>query len=193
MKKRTFTIDRVLAEIIQRPEFSSFTITSLRREYERSVAGQSSLTSSKIRKYVYKQVGRMQKIDWVVRDGEPMSRDARYLVAELPSGIVLKLLDPTIGGRVTSVPDTDLGRTSKVPPTAPADLTLPDIEAKLNTAKMEFIATLGEAETYKNLLSEHPSLREKLESRYHQSKDESSNLMGQIRALENTIKLLEPQ
>jgi hypothetical protein len=68
-----------------------------------------------------------------------------------------------------------------------------NIQAKLKSVRMDFISSLGEAETYKSLLTEHPFLREKLEATYHLTRDKSLNLMGQLRALEHTVKILEEQ
>lgn len=193
-KKRVFSMDKVLAGIVQQPEFSSFTITTLRMEYERSVAGQSSLTSSKVRKYVYKQVCRMHKLGWVTKNGELRSRAAAYVRGEFPSGAVLKLIEPAFGGKAGSETDGESVNGNNKPslPMDP-DQCLPDIQARLNTARMDFISKVGEAETYKALISAHPALREKLEISYVVSRNESSSLMGQLRALEQTINVLGGQ
>lgn len=194
MKKKTFALDRVLAEIVQRPKFSTFTISTLRIEYQRSVAADSPKTSSEIRRYVYKQVGRLQKLDWITKHGEPNSRNATYVRGESPSGTVLKLVEPIFSGKAVSKTGAESVNGSNELSLAVAPYQcLPDIEARLNKVRMEFIAKVGEAETFQSLLSEHPALRDKLEMSYLESRNESSSLMGQLRALERTIKVLEPQ
>ncbi|MDO9475394.1 MAG: hypothetical protein Q7L07_01690 [Pseudohongiella sp.] len=122
-----------------------------------------------------------------------MSRDVQHLVRELPEGVTLRLTEPPFGQEIPFMPDMDADGKSRSTSTVPETNSLTDIEAKLKQVRMEFIATLGEAETYKALLTDHPGLRNQLEPLYHLSRDQSSNLMGQLRALEQTLKLLEEQ
>ena len=193
MKQRKFALDRDLAEIIRKPEFSSFTITQLRREYECCLAGQLLASSTKVRRYVYKQVGRLVKLGWVTKEGKRMSRGLQYHVGQLPSGVSLHLTEPPLGREAVGPQAVKPTRGAVSPSAAPTEGSLRDIEAKLNRVRVDFIAALGEAETYKSILADHPSLREQLEGSYHQSRDQSSNLMGQLRALEQTVKILEEQ
>ena len=116
-----------------------------------------------------------------------MSRNIQYRVMELPNGITLKPTESLIAQEPHSEPSISTHSTNHNSSKAL------DIEAKLSKVRMDFIATLGEAETYKAILAEHPCLREKLEDTYHLSRNQSSNLMGQLRALEQTVKILEEQ
>ena len=183
-------MDRFLAEIIQLPAFSIFTITELRVEYMRYVPGLSLSQSSEVRRYVYKQVGRLVRLGWVERDGEPMSRDAQYRVKELPAGVTLSLVEPAIRPLSTQI---ERSRVHTVSAPSPKAGSFQDIEARLKQVRMDFIATLGEAETYKSILAEYPCLRDKLQDSYHRTRDQSSNLMGQLRALEQAFKVLKQQ
>lgn len=189
MKTRTFALDRFLAEIIQTPSFSSFTITRLREEYMSYVPGLPS-SQTAVRRYVYKQVGRLVRLGWVERDGEHMSRDAQYRVRELPAGVSLRLIEPTIRPLSTPIEKSRGDSGSFASPKAGS---FQNIEARLKQVRMDFIATLGEAETYKSILAEYPCLRDKLQDSYHRTRDQSSNLMGQLRALEHAVKVLEQQ
>lgn len=119
-----------------------------------------------------------------------MSRDAQYRVRELPAGVSLSLIEPTIRPLSTSA-ETSSVNTVSAP--SPKTGSYQDIEARLKQVRMDFIATLGEAETYKSILAEHPCLRAKLQDSYHRTRDQSLNLMGQLRALEQAVKVLEQQ
>lgn len=119
-----------------------------------------------------------------------MSRDAQYRVKELPAGVTLSLIEPPIRP-LSTPPETSRGDTVLAP--SPKTGRFQDIEAKLRRVRMDFIATLGEAEMYKSILAEHPCLRVKLQDSYHRTRDRSSNLMGQMRALEQAVKILEQQ
>ncbi|MDO9478413.1 MAG: hypothetical protein Q7L07_17015 [Pseudohongiella sp.] len=193
MKERIFALDRVLGEIVQLPRFSFFTITTLRSEYMRRITIDSSLSAPLVRRYLYKQVGRMVRIGWVVRRGAPMSRNVEYHVQEIPRAITLNLTEPAFRPKLPVESDTETLITDRNSNLTPTESSLHEIEAKLKSVRMDFISSLGEAETYKSLLAEHPFLREKLETTYHSSRDKSLNLMGQLRALEHTVRVLEEQ
>ncbi|MDO8272042.1 MAG: hypothetical protein Q7U82_08990 [Gammaproteobacteria bacterium] len=119
-----------------------------------------------------------------------MSRNAQYRVQDLPQNFTLNLVEPVFGRLDVSLPTAKTPNGVAASSTSPTASSFHEIETNLNEIRMQFIATLGEAETYKSILAEHPCLREKLESTYHKSRDKSSNLMGQLRALEQTVKIL---
>lgn len=191
MKERVFALDRILSEIMRLPDFSSFTITQLRSEYMRLIPGRSSPSATQVRRYLYKQVGRLVRIGWVERHGVPMSRDVEYRVQELSKAITLRITEPAFGPELPPESDTETLTTARNSTPTLAVGSLHDIEAKLKSVRMDLLSTLGEAETYKSILADHPCLREQLEAIYHLSRDQSLNLMGQLRALENTVKILE--
>lgn len=193
MTERIFALDSLLSEILQSPKLSSFTITELRIEYMQRIPDKFSPPPHKVQRYLYKQVGRLVRLGWVTKDGRPMSRDMQYRVLQLPKGITLDLTEPPYQQESQSEPSSDNLCTVRNPSPAHAASYLHDIQAKLKSVRMDFISSLGEAETYKSLLAEHPFLREKLEATYHLSRDKSLNLMGQLRALEHTVKILEEQ
>jgi hypothetical protein len=192
MTERIFALDSLLSEILHSPKLSNFTITELRIEYMQRIPDNFSPSPHKIQRYLYKQVGRLVRLGWVTKDGRPMSRDMQYRALHLPKGITLDLTEPPYQQESQSEPTSDKFCTNR-DSRPPAASYLHDIEAKLKSVRMDFISSLGEAETYKSLLAEHPFLREKLEATYHLSRDKSLNLMGQLRALEHTVKILEEQ
>ena len=153
---------------------------------------ESSPSATQVRRYLYKQVVRLIRLGWVERDGKPMSRNVQYRVLELPKGITLDLTEPPFEQESKSEPGSDKLCIDRNSP-APSASSLQDIKAKLKSVRMDFISSLSEAETYKTLLAEHPFLREKLEATYHSSRDKSLNLMGQLRAFEHAVRVLEEQ
>ncbi|MNJ42889.1 hypothetical protein D3C77_378690 [compost metagenome] len=52
------------------------------------------------------------------------------------------------------------------------------------------LTALGEAERYKQLFTEMPALRARVEDDYIEARDRSSRLLGHLRAIENTLKML---
>jgi hypothetical protein len=193
MKERTFPIDQILSEIIQSSRLVSFTITELRKEYMSCMPGCSSHSPNEVRRYLYKQVGRLVRIGWLSKDGERMSRNIKYRIIELPAGTILKQTEPWIAQETQSEPSICSLNTDLNPSKAIEASSLHDIEAKLNKVSVDLIATVGEAETYRAILDEHPWLQEKLKDTYLITKNKSLNLMGQLRALEQTVKILGEQ
>lgn len=193
MKDRVVRIDRIICKIIQSPLHTSFTITELRKEYIRCMPEQSSISPTKIQRFIYKQLGRLVRLGWVSRSGAHMSRNIQYRVMELPKGIILKQTESLISQESQSELNICTHNAHHNSSRALHASSLHKIETTLSKVRMDFIATLGEAETYKVILAEHPYLRAKLENTYHLSRDKSSNLMGQLRALEQTVKILEEQ
>ncbi|MDH1930483.1 hypothetical protein [Pseudomonas sp. GD03696] len=52
------------------------------------------------------------------------------------------------------------------------------------------LTSVGEAECYKQLIAEMPQLKNEIENDYIQARDRSSRLLGHLRAVEKTLKLL---
>lgn len=55
------------------------------------------------------------------------------------------------------------------------------------------LTAMGEAERYKQLFTEIPVLRTQIEGDYLEARDRSSKLLGHLRAIENTLKILVVQ
>ena len=64
------------------------------------------------------------------------------------------------------------------------------LEALLKEIRLDFLASMGEAERYKLLLDDMPHLRDKVEGEYLEARDRSSRLLGHLRAIEKTLKTL---
>ena len=64
------------------------------------------------------------------------------------------------------------------------------LEALHKEIRLDFLASMGEAERFKLLLDEMPHLRNKVEGEYLEARDRSSRLLGHLRAIEKTLKTL---
>ncbi|WP_420390714.1 hypothetical protein [Marinobacter sp.] len=62
--------------------------------------------------------------------------------------------------------------------------TVRDLKKELSTRKVELIASIGEAEEYQRLYNKFPALQEIVRSQYIESRDRSTKLLGQLRAVE---------
>lgn len=62
------------------------------------------------------------------------------------------------------------------------------LKKMLKEYKLEMFALMGEAEVFAELCEDFPSISSNLRERYYKSKDESSKLLGKIRALESLLQ-----
>lgn len=64
------------------------------------------------------------------------------------------------------------------------------LESLAKEIRLDMLTALGEAERYKQLFTEMPDLRVRVEEDYLDARDRSSRLLGHLRAIENTLKTL---
>ena len=65
--------------------------------------------------------------------------------------------------------------------------TVSDLREKLSTRKAELMASIGEAEEYQRLYNKFPALQDIVRTQYLESRDRSTKLLGQLRAVETVL------
>jgi hypothetical protein len=65
--------------------------------------------------------------------------------------------------------------------------TIRSLKDELAQRKVELISSIGEAEEYQRLFNKFPALPIAIRSQYLESRDRSSKLLGQLRAVENIL------
>lgn len=58
---------------------------------------------------------------------------------------------------------------------------------RLNRHKLEMLSAMGEVEEYDELCEEMPELRDIVQTRYNESRDKCSKLLGRVKALESLL------
>ncbi|MDC6700569.1 hypothetical protein, partial [Leclercia adecarboxylata] len=139
-----------------------------------------------VRRYVYEQIRRMLRMGWVVLDEERRSRGQVYHLQPIPAHLQLELIDNGFENshKTACEPEQEPSAfdNAAVPqPSVDADQHL---EALLKEIRLDFLASMGEAERYKLLLDDMPHLRDKVEGEYLEARDRSSRLLGHLRAIE---------
>ncbi len=146
-----------------------------------------------VRRYVYEQMRRMLRIGWLAHDEERRARGQVYHLLPVPAHLQLELIDNGFENRGKTV-----GEPEQVPSTSDNAAVLPEpspgtdqhLEMLLKEVRLDFLASMGEAERYKLLLEDMPHLRDKVEGEYLEARDRSSRLLGHLRAIEKTLKTL---
>ena len=65
------------------------------------------------------------------------------------------------------------------------------LEAHLKAYQVDMMASIGESEEYIRLFEQFPELKEQLSEKYHLARDQSSKLLGQIKAIKTVLSLRE--
>ena len=65
--------------------------------------------------------------------------------------------------------------------------TLKGLKEELSKRKVELVASIGEAEEYQRLYNKFPALQQTVRTQYFESRDRSTKLLGQLRAVEMVL------
>ncbi len=186
MKPATFKLDRRVFELLKDEDFKQFTIRGLRAAYALQLDGSSS--DIELWRYIYDQVRRLKRVGWIQQDAVRRRRDQVFHVLGKPSDLMVSLTDDSdsrIGAR--SLDGLAVGASDRKQ-TEPC--TTLRLESLAKEIRLDMLTALGEAERYKQLFTEMPDLRIRVEGDYLDARDRSSRLLGHLRAIENTLKTL---
>lgn len=187
MKSVTFKLDRHVLELLQDGDYQQFTIRSLRAAYSRLLSSQ--VNEVELWRYIYDQVRRLKRVGWIQQDPVRRRRDQVFHVLKRPTDLNVSLVqyrfetasvEPQIGGDTIG---EQMIEQSQLCPTR-------RLESLAKEIRLDMLTALGEAERYKQLFTEMPVLKARVEEDYLQARDRSSRLLGHLRAIENTLKTL---
>lgn len=187
MKPATFKLDRRVFELLMDGDFQQFTIRGLRAAYGRHREGSSS--EGELWRYIYDQVRRLKRVGWIRQDSVRRRRDQVFHVLDKPSGLSVSLVQHHHGSTRTEsqVMCSDEIDHKFIQPEACPTLRLESLAKEI---RLDMLTALGEAERYKQLFTEMPVLKTRVEEDYLEARDRSSRLLGHLRAIENTLKTL---
>ena len=192
MKSASFIFDRRLYELFQEPGRSTFTTRELRDAYATRLSG-TQFRIADVRRYVYEQIRRLVRAGWVVLDKDRRVRGQVYHLQPIPVHLKLELVDNGFESSLMAAgvpePETAVRDLEALPLKSSANTDL-QLEALHKEVRLDFLASMGEAERFKLLLDEMPHLRSSVEGDYLEARDRSSRLLGHLRAIEKTLKTL---
>lgn len=151
-------------------ELDNFTVTELRNAYMKN---SGEIDPKKSRKIVYRQILRLQKKKMLLRQDSERVKDHLYIKTDIFTKI----------GLVTEKPNTQC----KEPNSAPDISVNTLLDERLKQCEVDLMASIAESEEYIRLYESLPELKEQLESNYLQSRECSSKLLGQIKAIKSVI------
>ncbi|SDL61757.1 hypothetical protein SAMN05661010_02108 [Modicisalibacter muralis] len=188
MEPQSFRLDRRLHELLMQECLSIFTVRQLRDAYYEGLST-PSCSRSELRRYLYQQVLRLKKAGWIVVGEERVKRDQCFHVREKPERLRLKLIDRPFESKPENAENSQPASGPLETPAACSKVA-EQLNYRWKEMRLELLASIGEAEQFKMLFQEFPNLEARLNPSYLESRDRSSKLLGQIKALETTMQAL---
>ncbi|NKF52753.1 response regulator [Shewanella sp. WXL01] len=170
MSKPSIKINDQINSILRNENFDDFSVTQLRDAY----LAKSSIIVEPIeaRKYVYRQIHRLVKKGILLKKGTKNSKTLVYQKSELFYSTHFIAQSSTVGKQIHS---------------KNVDTAVQQLEKRLKESEIDLLTSIGESEEYMRLYQSFPEMKTHLESKYLQARENSSKLLGQIRAIKSVI------
>ncbi|PCI72676.1 MAG: hypothetical protein COB38_03635 [Gammaproteobacteria bacterium] len=170
MAIKTVPVDHVVESIIIKESFNNFTVTQFRDAYISKV----NMEPNSARKLVYRQVLRFMRIGLLEKKADANAQHSTY--RKTPKFYKAQFKGRSFKKKVEN--KTAVSRKF---------IKLNTIKEQLKQYQIDFLASVGESEEYMKLYESNPEFKTLLESEYHLSRDQSSRLLGQIKALKTVL------
>ena len=181
MSTKKITIDQFLYKVLSDSRNKEFTVVQIRDEYLKVLP--SPITPIEARKSVYRQLLRLVKISILTKNRNSNPQQTKYRVSQYFSRLNFKLTTPYHQRNCPSqMPNKEIQDHQSV-----------RFEEQLKQYQVDLMSSIGESEEYKRLYTVNPGLKALLEAQYHQARDKSSKLLGQIKAINTVISHLAKQ
>lgn len=179
-KIKKVKLDSLLIKIFQKDSFDCFTVVELRDLYLRE--SKEELCPSETRKFIYKQILRLMNLGLLNKKGIKNSQNSTYEKSNVFSKFALeankKVADLTAPKYIPVLKSDDANQS-----------TFTKLEKLLNEYQVDMMSSISESEEYVRLCEILPDLKPQLKNKYHQARDRSSQLLGQIKAIKTAISI----
>lgn len=174
-KMKQIRVDQILLSLMQQLANSPFSTTLIRDLYLAQIPHPDNPDRNSIRKYIYKELLRLESAGVIERPHGETGRGCKFIYQGAPAGISLESKPSPF------VQPEDESEFSMDP------ATLRGLKEELSKRKVELIASIGEAEEYQRLYKKFPALQQTVRTQYLESRDRSTKLLGQLRAVETVL------
>lgn len=175
--RKEIKMNNFLVQILKNETFDNFTVTQLRDKYIEISTFVSG--SNEARKYVYKQILRLVGLGVLIKKGKKNSQTTLYKKTDLfdATSFITKGHNDEV---INESPSQIVNKSNE-------SSSLKQLECTLNEYKVDMMSAIGETEEYIKLLDTFPQMKEPLRDSYELARDNSSKLLGQIKALKKAI------
>lgn len=174
-KMKQIRVDHILLSLMKELANSPFSTTSIRDLYLAQISHPDNPDRNSIRKYIYKELLRLESAGVIERHDGETGRGCKFIYRGEPSAVSLKT-------KRSPFAQSEQKNESSIDPA-----TLKGLKEELSKRKVELMASIGEAEEYQRLYNQFPALQQAVRSQYFESRDRSTKLLGQLRAVESVL------
>ncbi len=174
MKQPTVKIDPYLLSALNKEPFNNFTVTQLKDAYLAELGPNHDLIEA--RKFTYRQVLRFVRLGLFKKKAADKRKESKYF--------------KTTKFNQTQFEARSIHKAKKLSTSSnnkQHNSALIQIEEQLKQYKVDLLASVGESEEYMRLYKSNPEFKSLLENEYHQAREQSSKLLGQIKALKTVL------
>ncbi|WP_110456898.1 response regulator [Shewanella algidipiscicola] len=163
-----------LHTILQDESFNNFRVSQLRDAY--LAISPTNKDSVDVRKYVYRQILRLVKKGLLLKKGAKNSKKVTYQKSDLFY-------------EASYITEGDAAKVNKpkVIVDASTNFAFQQLEKRLKESEVDLLTSIGESEEYMRLYQSFPEMKAHLESQYLQARENSSKLLGQIKAIKSVL------
>lgn len=160
--------------ILQDESFNNFQVVHLRDRF--LSASSRNQTVSETYKFIYRQICRLVKKGVLKKNKSENSKTATYQKTQQFYQINFVINERNDDG---GHPPKSLDNTEQ-------DAVL-QLKERLKQSEVDLLTSIGESEEYMRLYKSFPEMKEHLESQYLLARENSSKLLGQIKAIKSVI------
>lgn len=172
---RVVRVDELLMELLEKRRDSPFSCTEIRDAYLTQIPDSQRPNKNGLRKHIYRELLRLESAQLINRNNGSTGRGCKFIYPSTSD-------DKNWEAKPSPfAPRAEQSELSMDPTTQRA------LQDELSKRKVELIASIGEAEEYQRLYNEFPALHETVRTQYLESRDRSTKLLGQLRAVENVL------
>ncbi|WP_026179929.1 hypothetical protein [Hahella ganghwensis] len=167
-----------LNELLLDERLRKFTILELRNEYEKRFGLGDFASRSQLRMSIYRRILSLVKKGYLEKREKDSNSPALYIVQEQFRADTLLIRDK-------------LSEKTHVYPAAKnhnAHSPIAALRVKQSQYQVDMLACAGECKEYQQLAEEFPHLRDQIDLMFRRARERSSELMGQLRAIDNLIQ-----
>ncbi|MGR5153194.1 response regulator [Photobacterium swingsii] len=177
----SIVINEHIYNILMDEQFDNFTVLQLRDIYLSSK--ETTINIVEARKIVYRQILRLLKLGLLEKKEAERPRKPTYTKTALFHEAKLQpRVKITQSEQALSMPDS-----IKQDVAEKAQNVIQQLDKMLKQYQVDLLASIGESEEYMRLYESLPEIKSHLEMQYHQARERSSKLLGQIKAIK-TVK-----
>ncbi len=174
MPKVSIKICATLHTILQDESFNNFQVVQLRDRFLSTSASNQSV--SETYKFIYRQVSRLVKKRVLKKNNSEDSKTATYQKTQQFNQINFVINERSDDDRH---PEKLLDNTEQD--------AFQQLKERLKQSEVDLLTSIGESEEYMRLYESFPEMKAHLESQYMLARENSSKLLGQIKAIKSVL------